>query len=268
MELNDFEKVIMSSALARGKVEYSDVNGQIELLIKEKSLNTGSWDVFNQAIAKLKRMELLDEKNRPNPVHLSALPTEFLHDGICKTHKRIEELEKDLERVAREKSDIQSQIYALQREKNQLTERLNTLSPPTKRIKQELLEYGIDSYLGYDLAAKLSDTTKNDLKDAMKCLRCGIATPAAMISLRAAEDVVRKYYELKFQEKPARIGLKDVLDKLMERSDVDKTLMNYLHYIRTKRNEAEHPEKIFPQEEAEEMFITVTNAIKEIYSQP
>ena len=44
-----------------------------------------------------------------------------------------------------------------------------------------------------DLAAKLSSTAKSDLEDSIKCLRCGIATPAAMISLRAAEDVVRKY---------------------------------------------------------------------------
>jgi hypothetical protein len=43
------------------------------------------------------------------------------------------------------------------------------------------------------LAAKLSSTAKSDLEDSIKCLRCGIATPAAMISLRAAEDVVRKY---------------------------------------------------------------------------
>ena len=268
VELDDFERVIMSSALAKGKVEYSDVSGQLDLLIREKSLTKGSWDMYNQIVAKLKRMELLDEKNRPNPVRLSALPAEFLQDGICKTHKRIEELEKDIERVTKEKTDIQSQIYTLQRDRNQLTERLNVLAPPTKRIRQELLEYNIDSYLGYELAAKLSETTKNDLKDAMKCLRGGIATPAAMISLRAAEDVVRKYYELKFQEKPVRIGLKDILDRLMERSDVDKTLVNYLHYIRTKRNEAEHPEKIFTQEESEETFITVTNAIKEIYSRP
>jgi len=267
IELDDFEKVIMSSALARGKVEYSDVSGQIDLLLKEKSLNMPSWEKFNQAIAKLKRNELLDEKNRPNPVRLLDLPNEFLQSAIYKTHKRIEELERDLERVGREKSDLQSQIYTLEREKNKLIDSLNSLSPPPKRIRQDLLERGIDNYLGYDLAAKLSPTTKSDLEDAMKCLKCGIATPAAMISLRAAEDVVRKYYERKFDEKSGRTGLKEILDKLMERSDVDKILMDYLHYIRSKRNEAEHPEKIFRQEEAEEMFIMVTSAIKEIYSQ-
>ena len=267
IELNDFEKVIMSSALARGKVEFNDVSGQIDLLLKEKALSVSSWEIFNQTIAKLKRSDLLDEKNRPNPVRLSALPTEFLHHAIYKTHQRIEELEKDLQRVDKEKSELQSRIYSLEREKNQLTERLSLLSPSPKRIRQELLERGIDSYLGYDLAARLSPTTKSDLEDAMKCLRCGIATPAAMISLRAAEDVVRKYYETKFGEKSGKIGLKDVLDKLTERIDVDKTLMGYLHYIRSKRNEAEHPEKIFRQEEAEETFITVTNAIKEICGQ-
>jgi HEPN domain-containing protein len=267
IELNDFEKIIMSFALAKGKVDYNDVSSQIDLLLKEKEDKKTSWEMFNQTIARLKRLELLDEKNRPNPVRMVALPAEFLHDGIYKAHKRIEELEKDIERLGREKSDLQSQIYTLEREKSQLTNRLDKLAPLPKRIKQELLERGVDNYLGYDLAAKLSQTTKSDLEDAIRCLRCGIATPAAMISLRAAEDVVRKYYERKFGEKSGKTGLKDILDKLTERSDVDKTLMGYLHYIRSKRNEAEHPEKIFLQEEAEEMFITVTNAIKEIYSQ-
>lgn len=270
-ELSDFEKVIMGVALAKGKVDYNDVSGQIDILLKEtedqKLRSKSSWETFNHTIAKLRRLELLDEKNRPNPVRLKDLPTEFLHDAIYKAHKRIEELERDLERIGKEKADLQSRIYTLEREKAELTVVLNNLSPPPKRIKQELLEHGIDYYLGYDLATKLSSTTKSDLEDAMKCLRCGIATPAAMISLRAAEDVVRKYYELKFSEKSGRTSLKEILDKLMERSDVDKTLMGYLHYIRTKRNEAEHPEKIFRQEEAEEMFITVTNAIKEIHTQ-
>jgi hypothetical protein len=92
-ELNDFEKVIMSVALAKGKVDYNDVSGQIDILLKEtedqKSRGKSSWETFNQTIAKLKRLELLDEKNRPNPVRLIDLPTKFLHDAIYKAHKRI-----------------------------------------------------------------------------------------------------------------------------------------------------------------------------------
>lgn len=267
MDLDDFEKAVMGLALARGRVEHQDVMGQIDSLIKEKSLNTSSWDMFNLTIAKLKKMGLLDEKNRPYPLSLSALPSELLVNGIYNSHKRIEDLENDLKSLTKEKTDMQSQIWTLRADKNQLTQRLNVLSPPPKTIRPELLELGIDSYLGYDLASKLSETAKSDLNDAMKCLRCGFATPAAMISLRAAEDAVRKYYELKFQEKPVRIGLKDILDKLTERSDVDKTLMGYLHYIREKRNATEHPERILSQEQAEETFITVTNAIKEVFHQ-
>jgi hypothetical protein len=267
MDLDDFEKAVMGLALAKGRVEHQDVMWQIDSLIKEKSLNASSWDVFNQTIAKLKKMGLLDEKNHPHPIHLSALPQELLLDGIYNSLKRTEELEKDLQRVDKEKLELQSKIYTLGQEKNQLTQRLSLLLPLPKRMKQELLEGGIDSYLGYELTARLSPTTKSDLEDAMKCLKCGIATPGAMISLRAAEDVVRKFYEVKFGEKSGKAGLKDVLDKLTERTDVDKTLMGYLQYIRSKRNEAEHPEKIFSQEEAEETFITVTNAIKEVHRQ-
>lgn len=266
-ELDEFEQEVLKAALAKGKVEYNDVSAQIELLIKEKALTTSTWETFNQTVTRLKRKEFLVEKNEPNPLRLSAIPLEILQHAIYKSHKRIGELEKDLEKVAKERSELQSRIYTLERDIDFIKSRLNKISPPTAIIEKDNLERGVDHFLGYALAAKLSTTTKNDLEDAIKCLICGIATPAAMISLRASEDAVRKYYELKFGEKPGKAGWKEILDKLMGRSDVDKILMGHLDYIRSKRNEAEHPEKVFKADEAENTFLTVINVIKEIYSQ-
>jgi hypothetical protein len=266
VEFDDFEQIIMSSALAKGKVEYNDVSSQIEPIVKEKGSSLSPWETFNQTVAKLRRKDFLDDKNRPNPLLLSSIPAEILQRAIYKSNKRLEELEADLEKVAKEKSEIQSRVFTLERELDLLKRRFDKISPPTVIISKDSLEKGIENFIGYSLSAKLSKTAKSDLEDAIKCLYCGIPTPAAMISLRASEEAVRKYYEIKFGESAGKMTWKEILDKLVSRSDVDKILLGHLDYIRTKRNEAEHPEKIFQQDEAENTFLTVINVIKEIYT--
>ena len=58
-----------------------------------------------------------------------------------------------------------------------------------------------------------------------------------------------------------------MLDELLQRDDVNKTLVGHLNYIREKRNQAEHPEKIFDQSEAETTLLAVINATRDIYSE-
>lgn len=266
-EFDEFEQIVMSFVLAKGKVEYNDVSSQIEPLVKEKGSSLSAWETFNQTTAKLRRKEFLDDKNRPNPLSLPLISSEILQRAIYKAHKRIEEQEADLEKVAKEKSEVQSRVYTLERDIESLRRHLDNLSPPTIVISKDSLDRGVDYFIGYALVAKVSATARNDLENAIRCLNCGIATAAAMVSLRASEDAVRKYYELKFGENAGRLSWKEILDRLVGRSDVDKTLLGHLDYIRSKRNEAEHPEKIFKQDEAENTFLTVVNAVKEIYSQ-
>jgi hypothetical protein len=243
--LSNDEKIALKVALLYPHTTIGDALRELLNVSDVKSL----YNPIAYARGNLKRKGLLDGKGNPTDVAFEIVPCQEAKQHLKKLNKEVMQIDKL---------------------KNQLEEenrKLNNLLQPPVIIKPELLERGIENYLGHDLAANLSPKTKSDLNDAMKCLRCGIATPAAMISLRAAEDVVRKYYEHKIQEKPVRMGLKDILDKLMERSDVDKTLVGYLNYIREKRNTAEHPEKIFTQKESEETFIKVTDAVKEIQSQ-
>ena len=63
-----------------------------------------------------------------------------------------------------------------------------------------------------------------------------------MVSLRASEDAVRKYYEFKSREKAGAADWKAILDRLLRREDVNRTLIGHLDYVRTKRNEGEHPD--------------------------
>jgi len=197
-EFGEFEQIVMSFALGKGRVEYNDVSSQIEPLVKEKGSSLSAWETFNQTIAKLIRRELLDDKNRPNPLSLPATSPEILQHAIYKANKRIEELQADLEKVAKERSEVQSRVYTLERDTESLKRRLDNISPPTIVISKDSLERGVDHFVGYALSVKLSATARSDLENAIRCLSCGIPTAAAMVSLRASEDAMRKYYELKF----------------------------------------------------------------------
>lgn len=53
----------------------------------------------------------------------------------------------------------------------------------------------------------------------------------------------------------------DVVKELEARSDVDKVLLGYLNFIRERRNETQHPEKMYDQRESENIFTEVINAV-------
>ncbi len=124
---------------------------------------------------------------------------------------------------------------------------------------------GRSSFLNEDILKHLPDSTKNDLSDAIKCILLHLPTPAAMITFRVSEDILRLYYEKKTQKSPVGKWWKEIIDELSKMEDVKKQHLNdYLNYLRTKRNEAEHPGKIFTQDECEHAFMQVINLIKEV----
>lgn len=267
LELNEFEIIILSHALAYGKVESGNVGTQIQHTLKEKGLTTSYYDVFEQNIARLQKRGLIDDKRLPTHHSLDVIPIEILRNSIFKAHRRIAELEEDVRKRDSEASQLRNQIYTLQREQQDARMSIEKMSPPTQIISKESLLKGVEHFIGYDIVNKLSPVAKSDLEDAIKCIFHGIATPAAMVSLRASEDAVRKYYELKTGQTAGMSGWKDILDQLLQRTDVNRILMGHLDYIRVKRNEAEHPEKLFSQKEAENTFLEVTSAIAEIYKE-
>ena len=114
---------------------------------------------------------------------------------------------------------------------------------------------------------QLYEISKNDFSDAAKCLLLGAATPAAMITLRGAEEIVRQYYHYKtgkdYTEKPWGTITKE----LRGQKNVNQDLLQYLDYIRkTKRNLTQHLEKIYTQREAERIFMEILSAAHDIHS--
>ncbi|MCL4326221.1 MAG: hypothetical protein M1481_05310 [Candidatus Thermoplasmatota archaeon] len=112
----------------------------------------------------------------------------------------------------------------------------------------------------------------SDLDDGMTCLIVGMWTPAVMITLRAVEGMLRKFYK---KVKGSEIELIDetflnwgTMLKNLDASThpLDKDLLNNLRYLKIKRNEAQHPEKRFTKDDAENSFIKAREAIKSMIS--
>lgn len=134
----------------------------------------------------------------------------------------------------------------------------------TAIIDKSKLISGIESFLEGDSLTIISDNAKNDLNDAIKCILFSLPTPAVMITFRASEDVLRLYYENKTQNNSGRKGWNDIIQELLKIEDANKPFVDYLNYIRTERNKAEHPGKTFTQSESETAFMQVIHLIEVI----
>jgi hypothetical protein len=104
------------------------------------------------------------------------------------------------------------------------------------------------AFFDSDVWMQLSDIARSDFSDAAKCLLMGASTPATMITLRAAEDIVRHYYENKTKIDFTEKVWGTLIRELRSYKNVNKDLLEHLDYIRkTKRNFAQHPDKIYNQ---------------------
>ena len=145
--------------------------------------------------------------------------------------------------------------------RNELFERVMIEVFTEGTLNSKKLLSGGKSFFPGDVWKTLSDISKSDLDDACNCLLTKSWTPAVMISLRASEDSIRKFYNFKTGNDAQRKGWKNILDELSNIKDINKTLLGYLNYIREIRNTAEHPDEVFDQMEAERVFHQVVNMI-------
>lgn len=128
-------------------------------------------------------------------------------------------------------------------------------------MNSEKLVKGSKEFFPGEIWNNLSSICKSDLNDACNCLLTKSWTPAVMISLRAAEDSIRRFYKFKVRKNTKRMGWKGILDELEKMNNLNKSIIGYIHYIREIRNQAEHPDQIFDQMEAERVFHQVVNVI-------
>lgn len=114
------------------------------------------------------------------------------------------------------------------------------------------------------LLQHLDELTKEDLKDALSCIFNLIPTPAAMMAFRVTENIVRQYYAKTTKKSAHGKSWKSILDELERNQQSNKPLIKYLDYLRDKRNEAEHPDKRFTQEESERVLLQIKGLLEEL----
>jgi len=130
----------------------------------------------------------------------------------------------------------------------------------TTLIKEEAIE----QIREYFEKSNIDELTKQDLNDALDCILHLLPTPAAMISLRVAESIVRRYYKKITGNDPINKNWGEILKELEESKKVKSSILGYLKYLKEKRNEAQHPDKRFTQEESEELLIKIKGLIEEL----
>ncbi len=222
IQLDDFEALILGYALAHGKVEPGTLGSQIQQLLLDRGQSSSSYyDVFQKTSARLQKRGLLDEHNRPTAHAIEVAPSSLLRNAIHRAHRRLDELENELKQKESELSQLRN------------------MSPGASSLSREALAQGLWRFLEWEVINRLSEGAKKDLEDAVKCLYHGIATPAVMVSLRASEDVVRRYYIFKADNSKQNMTWDGMLKELSKLSEVKQTLLGNLDYIREKRNLAD-----------------------------
>ncbi len=133
-------------------------------------------------------------------------------------------------------------------------------NPGTAILSNESLE----AIFPDDLLEGLDDATRADLADGVESILNLVPTPAAMILFRVGENVVRGLYLDIVGADPSGLSWGEMLQALEKSRKLRRPLLGYLEYLRDKRNEAQHPDKRFTQEESERILLQVKGLIEEV----
>ena len=132
--------------------------------------------------------------------------------------------------------------------------------PGTVLIKEEVLE----EIFPDSLTSKLDPVAKADLDDGLGAIFVLLPTPAALILLRVAENLVRMYYTKTTGKDSQETSLSEIIGELRNSAKAGSAFVGYLDYTREMRNEAQRPDKRFTQEESERILLNVKGLLEEM----
>ncbi|MCL4379516.1 MAG: hypothetical protein M1160_02075 [Candidatus Marsarchaeota archaeon] len=125
-------------------------------------------------------------------------------------------------------------------------------------LNPKKLREGVEGFFTQNEVSKIPQNIQLDLKDSMTNILLGLWTPCVMINLRAVEGILRRFYKKKTGKNAVpRTGkflnwgkiLKELRGKKIKRE-----LMIDLSFLNGRRNDAQHPDRRFTQDEAENIF--------------
>ncbi|MFC2048495.1 hypothetical protein ACFLSK_03595 [Chloroflexota bacterium] len=141
------------------------------------------------------------------------------------------------------------------------------LATPMSNLDAKKLIGGIEEFLSAQLFSFLEDIEVADLTEACSCILIGSATAAEHIALRAAESILRRWHECKSGKVLRYKAWGTVLDKLVQEYPNEANRpkeITLLGYLKHRRDEVAHPERISSLAEAEATLITICSLIERI----
>jgi len=158
--------------------------------------------------------------------------------------------------------DTRSHWYAL------IQERLQDLYlvTPMCKVGPRKLMRGIEMFLKKDLFSLLEKIEVSDLNEACRCILVGSTTAGEHIALRAAENLLRRWYEYKTGEKLRYETWGTVLNNLVKEYPENKRPkeISLLGYLKQRRDEVAHPQRVSSLLEAETTLMNVCILIEGI----
>lgn len=148
------------------------------------------------------------------------------------------------------------------------TERLQGLYliTPATVLQPKSLMQGIQGFLSKQEIATLAAIERRDLAEACACVLVGSSTAAERMALRAGESLLRSWYERTTGKQIARRSWGMVLNKLAEEYPETRRPKEIvlLGYLKERRNELDHPEKVSSQPDAETTLMNVFRLIRDL----
>ena len=140
------------------------------------------------------------------------------------------------------------------------------LVTPKSKIDPKHLMGGIEGFLSEKCLSVLKPIEKIDLFEACGCILIGSATAAEHISLRATESLLRRWYEYKTGKKLGRRTWGTVLNRLTKEYPENKRPKEIalLGYLKQRRDEVAHPDRVSSLIEAEATLMNVCCLIEGI----
>jgi hypothetical protein len=160
----------------------------------------------------------------------------------------------------------------------ELAEETRINIPNTGLLDLEQLMYEPQSLFENEVWEVLDEQSQNDIEEACRSLPVGCATASVMVSLRAVERYLRKWYESETSEKMERGTWGSVLDDLIEiyvpeedaqgrvlqqLSSVPSVLSN-IYYLKERRDKVSHPDESPTDYEAVVTLFMVAGTISEV----
>ena len=127
-----------------------------------------------------------------------------------------------------------------------------------------LSEDAVQKLFPSEIGNQIGKESEDGIQDGIWCLIYSLPTPAAMIFFRVAEKELRNYVS-KIGDEPCYQWYKN-LEKLKNNITANKSIVKDFDWLKDKRNEAEHPDKRYTQEEAEEILHRLSGLLKSIYN--